>query len=152
MRSKTRIVLLAAALFALVALVATSAGCGGSSSPDASPSPEWEQVLTSKVSGKAPVKLNLGTHELGTSVRLAWTLSGPVSPPVVLTFRLINADFGTGFGYSMTPQDKEFKLQTEDAITIGPLKPGNFIVYFSQRFPPAKGPGYDGEITVYTLK
>lgn len=152
MRSKTRIVLLAAAVFALATMAATTAGCGGSSSPDASPSPTWEQVLTSKVSGKAPVKLNLGTHQLGTKVRLAWKLSGPDSPPVVLTFRLINADYGTGFGYSMTPQDQEFKLQTDDAMTIGPLKPGNFTIYFSQRFPPAKGPGYDGEITVYTLK
>ena len=37
-------------------------------------------------------------------------------------------------------------------MTIGPLKPGNFTIYFSQRFPPDEGPGYDGEITVYTLK
>ena len=37
-------------------------------------------------------------------------------------------------------------------MTVGPLKPGNFTIFFSQRFPPAKGPGYDGEITVYTLK
>ena len=41
--------------------------------------PEWQEVLTSKVSGKAPVKLNLGTHQLGTKVRLAWSLSGPTS-------------------------------------------------------------------------
>ena len=150
MRRMTRLVLLAAALLALVILTAASAGCGGS--PDAGPSPEWQEVLTSKVSGKAPVKLNLGTHQLGTKVRLGWSLSGPDKPPVVLTFRLINADYGTGFGYSMTPQDATFKLQTDDAMTIAPLKPGRFIVYFSQRFPEGKGPGYDGEITVYTLK
>jgi hypothetical protein len=71
---------------------------------------------------------------------------------VMLTLRLINADYGTGFGYAMTPQDQGFKLQTDNAMTIGPLKPGNFTIFFSQRFPPAKGPGYDGEITVYTLK
>jgi hypothetical protein len=151
MRRLTRFVLLAAVL-ALAAVAASSAGCGGSGSPDAGPSPEWQQVLTSKVSGKTPVKLNLGTYQLGTQVRLAWSLSGPDKPPVMLTFRLINADYGTGFGYSMTPKDAGFKLQTENAMTIGPLKPGNFTVYFSQRFPPAKGPGYDGEITVYTLK
>ena len=150
MRKMTRLALLAAALVALVVLTSASAGCGGSSE-DSSP-PEWQEVLTSKVSGKAPVKLNLGTHQLGTKVRLAWSLSGPDKPPVMLTFRLINADYGTGFGYSMTPQDAGFKLQTDNAMTIAPLKPGNFTVYFSQRFPPAKGPGYDGEITVYTLK
>jgi hypothetical protein len=151
MRGLTRMALLAAALLALVALAATSAGCGGGS-PGASPSPEWQEVVTSKVSGKAPVKLNLGTHQLGTKVRLAWKLTGPDDPPVMLTLRLINADYGTGFGYSMTPQDVGFKLQTDNAMTITPLKPGNFTVFFSQRFPPAKGPGYDGEITIYTLK
>jgi len=151
MRSMTRLVLLGAAALALAALATTSAGCGGGSS-GASPSPEWEEVVTSKVSGKAPVKLNLGTHQLGIKVRLAWRLSGPDDPPVMLTLRLINADYGTGFGYSTTPRDQGFKTQTDNAMTIGPLKPGNFRVLFSQRFPPAKGPGYDGEITVYTLK
>ena len=152
MRRKTRIVLLAAAVLALTVLATASTGCGGSGSPDASASPEWEQVLTSKVSGKAPVKLNLGTDQLGTKVRLAWSLSGSAKPPVMLTFRLINADYGTGFGYATTPDDANFKLQNDNAMTIGPLKPGNFTIYFSQRFPAAKGPGYDGEITVYTLK
>ena len=151
MRSMTRLVLLGAAVLALAALATTCAGCGGGS-PGASPSPEWEEVVTSKVSGKAPVKLNLGTHQLGIKVRLGWRLSGPDDPPVMLTLRLINADYGTGFGYATTPQDQGFKTQTDNAMTIGPLKPGNFRVLFSQRFPPAKGPGYDGEITVYTLK
>ncbi len=150
MRSVTRLVLLGAAVLALAASMAASAGCGGS--PGAGPSPKWEEVVTSKVSGKAPVKLNLGTHELGTQVRLAWKLSGPDKPPVVFTFRIINADYGTGFGYSVTPQDQGFKLQTDNAITITALKPGNFTIFFSQRFPPAQGPGYDGQITVFTLK
>ena len=114
--------------------------------------PSGRRSLTSKVSGKAPVKINLGTHQLGTQARLAWKLSGPDKPPVMLTFRLINADYGTGFGYSMTPQDQGFKLQTDNAMTVGPLKPGNFTIFFSQRFAAGEGPGYDGEITVYTLK
>lgn len=151
MRISTRLVVLAAAVVALVALAATSTGCGGGS-PSASPSPEWEEVATSTVSGKAPVKLNLGTHQLGTQARLAWKLSGPDEPPVVLTFRLINADYGTGFGYSMTPDSQGFQLDTENAMTVGPLKPGNFRIFFSQRFPEGEGPGYDGEVTVYTLK
>ena len=150
MRSVTRLVLLGAAVLALTASLAASAGCGGSLG--AGPSPKWEEVATSKVSGKAPVKLNLGTHELGSRVRLAWKLSGPDKPPVVFTLRIINADYGTGFGYSVTPQDQGFKLQTDDAITITALKPGNFTVFFSQRFPPAQGPGYGGQITVFTLK
>jgi hypothetical protein len=150
MRIAIRFVVLAAAVLALAALPLAGAGCGGSSG-DTAP-PEWVEVVTSKISGKEPVKLNLGTHQLGTKARLAWKLSGPDKPPVMLTFRLINADYGTGFGYSMTPQDQGFELQTDNAMTVGPLKPGNFTVYFSQRFTADEGPGYDGEITVYTLK
>jgi hypothetical protein len=140
---------LALAALALVALPLAAAGCGSSTDGQ---SGTWEKVLSAEVSGEEPVKLNLGTHQLGTKVRLAWDLTGPDSPPVILTFRLINADYGTGFGYSMSPDHVNFELRTENAMTIGPLKPGNFTVYFSQRFPPAEGPGYDGEITVYTLK
>jgi hypothetical protein len=151
MRISTRLVIVAAAVVALVTMAATSAACGGGS-PSASPSPEWEEVVTSKVSGKAPAKINLGTHQLGTQARLAWKLSGPDSPPVMLTFRLINADYGTGFGYSMTPESQGFQLDTQNAMTVGPLKRGNFRIFFSQRFLDGVGPGYDGEVTVYTLK
>jgi hypothetical protein len=92
MRIGIRLAVVAAAVVALVALTVASAGCGGGS-PGASPSPEWQEVVTAKVSGKEPVKLNLGTHQLGTKARLAWKLSGPDKPPVMLTFRLINADY-----------------------------------------------------------
>jgi hypothetical protein len=149
MPGRTRTIVVALATLALLALPLASAGCGSSAEDDKG---TWEKVLSSEVSGKDPVKLNLGTHQLGTQVRLAWDLTGPESPPVILTFRLINADYGTGFGYSMKPGDVNFKLKTENAMTIAPLKPGNFTVYFSQRFPPDEGPGYDGTITVYTLK
>jgi len=149
MRGLTRTIVVALAALALVALSLAAAGCGSSAEGETG---TWEKVLSQEVSGKEPVKFNLGTHQLGTQVRLAWDLTGPESPPVILTFRLINADYGTGFGYSMNPTDVNFKLKTENAMTIGPLKPGNFTVYFSQRFPPDEGPGYDGTITVYTLK
>jgi hypothetical protein len=151
MRSSIRLAVVAAAVVALAVLALASAGCGGSSG-DTAPSPEWVEVATSKISGKEPVKINLGTYQLGTKARLAWKLSGPDKPPVMLTFRLINVDYGTGFGYSMTPQDQGFETQTDNAMTVGPLKPGNFTVFFSQRFAAGEGPGYDGEITVYTLK
>lgn len=150
MRIAIRVAALSLGLVALAALPLASTACGGGSSKDESP-PEWVEVVTSKVSGKEPVKLNLGTHQLGTKARLAWKLTGADDPPVTLTFRLINADYGTGFGYSTTPQTMGFKTETDNAMTIAPLKPSNFTIYFSQRFAPGEGPGYDAEITVYTL-
>ena len=149
MHSRTRTIALALVALALVALPFVSAACGSSNESGGG---EWRTVLTSEVSGAEPVKLHLGDHKLGAKVRLAWDLTGPQSPPVILTFRLINVDYGTGFGYSMTPEDVNFETKTENAMTIGPIKPGTFNVYFSQRFQPDEGPGYDGTITVYTLE
>jgi hypothetical protein len=149
MRMGSRIAVAAGVVAALAVLILAGVACG--SSEDAA-APQWQEVLTSQISGEKPVKLNLGTHQLGTKVRLAWDLTGPDKPPVILTFRLINADYGTGFGYSLEPTDGKFTAKTDNAMTIGPIKPGNFLVYFSQRFAPGQGPGYDGTITVYTLK
>ncbi len=148
MRLGSRLAVAAVAVAALAVLAFAGAGCGSSGKT----SPQWQEVLTTQISGDKPVKLNLGTHELGTRVRLAWDLKGPDKPQVTLTFRLINADYGTGFGYSLKPTDPHFTTKTDNAITIAPIKMGNFAVYFSQRFAPGQGPGYDGTITVYTLK
>jgi hypothetical protein len=138
--------------FALVALAAAAAGCGGSK-PAASASPRWVQVLTTDVSGAKPVKLNLGTHELGAGARLSWVLTGPTkAPPVVLTFRIINQKNGVGYGSSVSPKDPGFSLDDQDAFLLGPIWKGAYYVYFSQRFPQGKGPGYDAKITVWTLK
>ena len=150
MRRVVKYAVLTAAVLALLSAAVASGGCGGSS--DEGGSAQWREVITTTVSGEEPVKLNLGTFELGTKARLAWNLTGPVDRQVTLTFRLINADYGTGFGYSMTPESQGFQLEDENAMTIGPIKPGNFNVYFSQRFAPEDGPGYDAEITVYTLE
>ena len=144
----SRLAVAAGVVAALAVLVIAGAGCGSSGESK----PDWQEVLTTQISGDKPVKLNLGTHQLGTKVRLAWDLTGPESPPVILTFRLINADYGTGFGYSISPTDSNFTTKTDNAMTVGPIKSGNFTVYFSQRFAPGEGPGYDGTITVYTLK
>jgi hypothetical protein len=151
MQGLTRTIVLVLATLALAALPATLAACGSSDGTDTAQG-EWQEVLTRDISGKTPFKLNLGTHQVGTKVRLAWDLNGPQSPPVILTFRLINADYGTGFGYSSRPTDAGFQTETDNAMTIGPIKPGNFTIYFSQRYVPGQGPGYDGTITVYTLK
>ena len=111
------------------------------------------QVLTTDVSGAKPVKLNLGTHELGAGARLSWVLSGPTkAPPVVLTFRIINQKNGVGYGSSVSPKDPGFSLDDQDAFLLAPIWKGPYYVFFSQRFPQGKGPGYDAKITVWTLK
>jgi hypothetical protein len=148
-----RTVVLVAAAAALLALAALAAGCGGSSQPAAAASPQWKQVLTTDVSGAKPVKLNLGTHELGAGARLSWVLSGPTkAPPVVLTFRIINQKNGVGYGSSVSPTDPGFSLDDQDAFLLVPIWKGPYYVFFSQRFPQVKGPGYDVKLTVWSLK
>jgi hypothetical protein len=147
-----RTVVLIVAAVALAALPAVAAGCGGGKSA-ASASPQWVKVLTTDVPGAQPVKLNLGTHELGAAARLSWELSGPTTaPPVVLTFRIINQKNGVGYGSSVSPKDPGFSLDDQDAFLLAPIWKGLYYVYFSQRFSQGKGPGYDARITVWTLE
>ena len=101
------------------------------------------------MSGAQPIKLNLGTYALGDGVRLGWVLTGPATrPPVALTFRIINTVKGPGYGSSVSPGDAAFSETNENAIVLAPIFPGKYTIFFSQRFLPAKGPGYDVKLTV----
>ena len=62
MRGRTRTIVVALAALALVALPLAAAGCGSSAEDDKG---TWEKVLSAEVSGKEPVKLNLGTAPAG---------------------------------------------------------------------------------------
>jgi hypothetical protein len=135
----------------LAAFAGASIGCGGSG--DADKTPEWKTVISTDVSGDKPVKLLLGTFPLGDRVRLAWDLSGPEDPPpVMLTLRVVDVMSGTGFGASVSPGDPLFTLSSEEVLVLGPFKPRDYRLYFSQRFPPSKGPGYDVKLTISTTK
>jgi hypothetical protein len=131
-----------------VALAGASGGCGDSAG---SSDPEWEKVVSAQVSGKQPVKLNLGTHPLGDRVRLAWVLSGPESPTASLTLRVIHAGTGIGYGQTVSSQTSSQTIPRKDeqAIVLN-LVPGDYRIFFAQRFRPTRGPGYDVDLTVYT--
>jgi hypothetical protein len=136
-------------------LTVLAAACGGSTGSKASPSPvpKWEQVLTTEVSGAQPVKLNLGSYELGASVRVGWVLSGPERPPVKLTFRIFNIERGVNYGQTVSPGSDQGVEQVDDQpLVIGPIWPGRYRVFFTQRFRPEDGPGYDVQLTVSTLR
>jgi hypothetical protein len=157
MRRTTRLAALAVLAATLVALAVTTSGCGsggGSSSakPSQSASPRWTTVLTKDISGAQPVKLNLGTWALGNGARLGWELSGPATKPSVeLTFRIINTANGVGYGNATSSSDAGFSTSNENAIVLAPIWPGKYVVFFSQRFQKARGPGYDGKLTVSTF-
>ena len=135
---------------ALAALAAASGGCGDKGGGD-KVQPQWERVTSAQVSGDRPAKVYLGTYRLGERLRLAWVLSGPEKPPVTLTLRIINVDNGTGYGQTVTPMSDPngIALQDEEAMTLDEFA-GKYRIYFGQRFRPAKGPGYDIKLTVYT--
>ena len=143
-----RLVVIALGAAALVTFAVAGGGCGGGSE---GPGSDWERVTTAQVSGDEPVRLYLGEHPLGDRVRLAWALSGPENPPVTLTLRIIDVRTGVGYGYAVTPESEGHAIarQDEQAILLA-LIPGDYRIYFSQRFRPARGPGYDMKLTVYT--
>ena len=140
----------------LLALALVAAGCSsgsGGSAPSASPSPQWIRVLTSHVSGAQPAKVNLGTVTLGSAVRLQWKLTGPAgTPPVSLTFRIMDQANGVCYGSAWTPKDTGFSLDAPAAFVQAPIWKGKYTAFFSQRFPADKGPGYDADLTIWTIK
>jgi len=148
MRIVARSVVIALCAAALVTLAGVSGGCDSDN-----PGSEWERVTSAQISGDQPVKLNLGNYRLGDRLRLAWVLSGPENPPVTLTLRIIDIKTGRGYGYAVTPESggQAIARQDDQAILLA-MVPGEYRVYFSQRFPPARGPGYDIELTVYTKR
>ena len=150
MRVVARFVVIALCAAALVTLAGASGGCGDGSE---NPVPEWERVTSAQISGDQPVKLNLGDYRLGDRLRLAWVLSGPEKPPVTLTLRIFNRKTGSGYGYAVTPESGGHAIaRRDDQAILLALVPGEYRIYFSQRFAPARGPGYDVELTIYTMR
>jgi hypothetical protein len=150
MRMMARFVALVLCAVALVTLAGASGGCAQSSD---NPAPQWERVTSAQVSGDRPVKLYLGAYPLGDRVRLAWVLSGPENPPVTLTLRIIDVKTGRGYGYTVTPESEGHAISRRDDQAISlVLVPGEYRVFFSQRFRQALGPGYDITFAVYTMK
>ena len=148
MRIVARSVVIALCAAALVILAGVSGGCGSDN-----PGSEWERVTSAQISGDQPVKLNLGNYRLGDRLRLAWVLSGPENPPVTLTLRIFNIKNGRGYGYAVTPEsDGHAIARRDDQAILLALAPGEYRIYFSQRFPPARGPGYDIKLTIYTMR
>jgi hypothetical protein len=151
MRVVARFVGIAFSAVALVALAGAGAGCGGGAGGSTAAG-EWGLVTTAQVSGDKPVKVSLGDYPLGDRVRLAWDLSGPKNPPVNLTFRVADMRKGGGYSYSVTPASEghAIALKDEQGIVLRVI-PGEYRIYFSQRFAPARGPGYDAKLRVYTM-
>jgi hypothetical protein len=136
----------------LVGAAGLSGGCGGKSTEDGTEL-QWTEVVTTKVSGAEPVKLNLGIYSLGKGVRLAWVLLGAEDPPVTLTFRVVQVAKGYSYGGAISSKtDPEFATDDAAAFRFVPIWPGKYRIYFGQRFPESRGPGYDAKLTVYTLK
>ena len=141
-----------ATAFCIVALVVSAGMAGGCGSGTGTSGPQWERVVSAKVAGEQPVKLNLGTYDLGDRVRLSWTLSGPEDPPVKLTLRAFSTEAGPGFSDVATSQSVPGGLARQDDNAMGLLViPGEYRVFFTQRFPRARGPGYDITLTVWTI-
>jgi len=60
---------------------------------------------------------------------------------------------GRGYGYAVTHESAGHATARQDdqAIRLA-MVPGDYRIYFSQRFPPTRGPGYDIKLTIYTMR
>jgi hypothetical protein len=159
MRMLRRLVVAMLCTVALLSLAALGGGCGsdnggesnsGGQSASSAPQSQWERVTTAHVSGDQPVKVYLGAYELGDQCRLAWELTGAEDPPVTLTLRIINVTNGAGYGQAITTRSEPDAVRRDDKAMVLREFPGKYRIYFSQRFRPARGPGYDIKLTIYT--
>jgi hypothetical protein len=149
MRSFARFVVSVVWIVALAGLAGTAGGCG---SGTGTAGPQWERVVSAKVSGEQPVKQYLGTYDMGDRVRLSWTLSGPEDPPVKLTLRAFSTTAGTGYSAVATPHSGASGIARQDDNAMSLVVfPGEYRVFFSQLFPQARGPGYDVTLTLWTI-
>jgi hypothetical protein len=142
------VIRLAVAVVGVVALIAVSAGCGTSAGGGSG----WKEIAAAEISGKEPVRLSLGTHKLGGSVRLDFAPSGPTDPQVRLAFVIVNVANGSDFGTTVSPQTDPDVFDKDKALTLSPISPGVYRVFFAQRFAAADGPGYDMKLTLSTRK
>ena len=145
------------AVFCALLTVAVMAACSAGSNPTSSPAPstatsqtQWVKVASGHVSGKRPATVDLGVHRLGANTRVSWTLSGPQYPAATLTFVAVYAN-GQTDATSVLPQKPPNTLERGPNDFLGLLlKPGDYHIYFSQRFPRSKGPGFDVAFTILT--
>ena len=78
------------------------------------------------------------------------SLSGPQYPAATLTFVAVYAN-GETDAMSVPPQKPPNTLERGPNDFLGLLlKPGDYHIYFSQRFPRSKGPGFDVAFTILT--
>jgi hypothetical protein len=149
MRSFTRFAVIALGVATLVAAATAAGGCGSGGGQARS---QWERVVSAKVSGEKPIKVNLGDHQLGDRLRVAWTLTGPEDPPVTLTLRIFDVKTGRGYGTVVTSESGAAAIARQDDQAMSlVLIPAEYRIYFSQRFPPSRGPGYDITMTIWTM-
>jgi hypothetical protein len=132
----------------ILAVAGLTAGCALIGNQPYDP---WQLVTSGRIDGDRPVKLSLGAYQLGDRVRLAWTLSGPDNPPVALTLRAEGVTRGDGYAHSIPPQKHGLPRHDDHAMGMLDLQPGVYRLYFSQRFRPSRGPGYDISFAIYTM-
>jgi hypothetical protein len=145
------------AVFCALLTVAAMAGCSASGNLASLPTPRtaasptrWVTVVSGHVSGKRPATVDLGVHRLGTDTRVSWRLSGPQYPAATLTLLAVFAN-GETSAMSVPPQKPPNTLEDGSDGLLGlMLKPGVYHLYFSQRFPRSKGPGFDVAFAILT--
>ena len=148
MRPIARSVVTALCLITLAVVAGTTGGCGKNADQSG---PHWVRVASATLSGEHPGKVYVGTYDLGDRVRLAWTLSGPEDPPVNLTLRVTSTKVGQGFSAVANSRSTPGGLARRDDNAMSRIViPGEYRIFFAQRFLEGRGPGYDITLTVWT--
>ena len=156
-RRMGRCALTCAVVVTLWLFAAASSGCSSPKQPAAdassrSPSP-GVLLASGQLSGARSETVDLGVHELGEDVRLAWTLTGGPESRAVFTLRLVRTSDGLGASVTMGPfsfPGEMTRITNDRGMSLAALEPGSYHAYVSQKVRPEWPEGIAADFELYT--
>jgi len=139
----------------LALAVAWGSGCSSSEQPAASSSQSSGPavlVATGHLSGAGTETADLGVHDLGDEVWVAWTLTGGPESRAVFSLRLDGVAGGSGASSTIGPMSLGDlpRISNDRGMSLGPLVPASYHVYLTQRVRPAWPQGLAADFKVFT--
>jgi hypothetical protein len=142
-------------LLGLVLLgIVSASGCGTSSGDtaqtSASPSPSAVLVASGQLSGRRSQTVDLGVHELGASVWVAWTLAGREDSRSEFRFTTLGLEGAATRTAGMGPVSFGLSHIVNERAMFLSGEPGKYHVSLRQIVEPRKASGYAVKFQVFT--
>ena len=152
-RTGVRSLALVAVLLGLVFASACAWTNGDGAHTSASPSPSAISIASGHLSGERSETLDLGEHQLGDRVWLAWALTGPEDAVAKFVLNLRGSDVDLDASTTRGPSSFATLRPTDErALGIRPIAPGRYRVSFRQKVGYGGAPEFAVDFEVFTSR